>query len=240
MRLTEILMDVDGTDEAFQAGRKFGADTGKKVKLWVGENGKLCIIALPIDGGVYARELWAVLKKLLPQTPELIYMSLDGGGLEKGEIGKLLRDGFLFLLVDNDTVTGKTAMTVRTFLLEVGVPSERIKLAVYTDRVGVADYYCEMFEPLCYRCGKHFKKYSEKLLHLSYCEDCLTVARVDVSMIKRAFKDINNREAPLEELAERVNSQKANNWFSLKRVREYLENPILFEKVEKDVYRLRT
>ena len=234
-----MFSEESDTEAAFAAMTEFAEKVAPRVEKWIGKEGKLCIIALPVDGGVYAYKLNEMLTERLVGEPETIYMTSNGNGLKKEEIESLNRKGFAFLMVDNDTVTGGTVERIEDFLTSVGVKRENIKLAVYTDRVGSADFICEVVARHCYRCGKKFREYSDKPLHRGYCRACLSVARSEIARIKKVFRGAAGNELSFEELIAGVNAQARSRSFSEPRAESYLANPILFEEVAERIYRMR-
>ena len=234
-----MLREESDTEAALAAMIAFAEKVGPRVEKWIGREGKLCIIALPVDGGVYAYKLNEALQGRLMSKPEIIYMTPSGSGLKKKTIESLKKKGFSFLMVDNDTVTGGTVEEVEGFLISLSVRRENIKLAVYTDRVGSADFICEVLARYCYRCGERFREYSGKPLHVGYCRKCLPVARSEIARIKRVFRGAPEGQLSLEEITAGVNAQAASRSFSKQRARSYLANPILFEKVGGKIYRIR-
>ena len=239
MKVTAMFSEDSDADAAFAAMIQFAKKVAPQVEKWIGRDGKLCIIALPVDGGVYAYKLNERLTERLSTKPERIYMTPDGQGLQEAPIEALKTAGFSFLMVDNDTITGGTVEKIREFLISLGVNYQHIKLALYTDRVGSADFICEVTAGHCYRCGRKFREYSNKPLHRGYCNTCLPFARSEIARIKRVFRGAGESQLSFDEIVAGVNAQAASRSFSKRRVESYLTNPILFEEVEERMYRIR-
>ncbi|MEK7147729.1 MAG: AsnC family transcriptional regulator, partial [Patescibacteria group bacterium] len=114
--------------------QRFINEVGKEVKRYFGRE-KGCIIYLLPDGIFYAQALYRWLKSNNKIT--LTTMDDDGVGLEEEKVR-----GRKVLIVDNDIVSGKgykratEAIRLRKERLEI----KDVKFAVFTDRVGLADF----------------------------------------------------------------------------------------------------
>ncbi len=140
------MLEKELPEGAAAAQKEFAVKVAPEVAAWVGEDVKLCIIALPIDGGMYALCLADELETdktegKLQRPPEVIYLtSLKIREEDEKKIANLSQQGYSFLLVEGGTQTGGTFITARSALMDLGVREEVIKHAVHTDRTGRADF----------------------------------------------------------------------------------------------------
>lgn len=117
--------------------QKFIQELGQEIKKYFGQD-KGCIIYLLPDGIYYAQGLQKWLKNKKKFT--LTTMDDDGNGLEEEKVR-----GRKVLIIDNDIVSGKgykramEAMRLRKERLKI----KDVKFAVFTDRIGLADFSVE-------------------------------------------------------------------------------------------------
>ncbi len=121
----------------FDPVQRFIDETGQEIKKYFGRE-KGCIIYLLPDGIFYGQGLHKWLKSKSRIT--LTTMDDDGNGLEEEKAR-----GRKVLIVDNDIVSGKgykramEAMRLRKERLKI----KDVKFAVFTDRIGLADFSVE-------------------------------------------------------------------------------------------------
>lgn len=113
----------------------FIKETGGGIQRYFGED-KACIIYLRPDGAFYGVALYEWLKRK-KKNLTLTTMADDGEGLEEKKV-----KGCRVLIIDNDIITGKGYKRAMEALrmLKKQLDIKDIKFAVFSDRVGVADF----------------------------------------------------------------------------------------------------
>ncbi|MDP4007194.1 MAG: Lrp/AsnC family transcriptional regulator [bacterium] len=117
--------------------KEFIGATGEKVASYFGKE-NACIVYLRPDGAFYGVGLYDWLKeKKKKKNIVLTTMEDDGEGLEEEKLKKRK-----VLVVDNDIITGKgykrSLEALRLRKSRLGIKD--IKFAVYSDRIGLADF----------------------------------------------------------------------------------------------------
>lgn len=122
--------------------QKFIGAVGKGVEKYFGRD-EGCIISLRPDGVFYAQGLYEWLQRK-KRNVVLVSMDDDGGDIQEEKV-----KGKKVLIVDNDIVTGKgykrsmEALRLRRKRLNI----RDIKFAVFSDRVGLADFFVGKYSP---------------------------------------------------------------------------------------------
>jgi hypothetical protein len=221
---------------------------------WKGKD-PLCIIAILPDGPPYADALAEYLDRKHGVKANKTLMDDEGNYLELEELV-----GCKCLLVDNDTVTGrtlkKTVAEIRS--REKDLDIKGVEYAVYTDRANLVRFRYESRHALledpegllwlnrkCMWCGSPFSvqptgAYGDVLLKIRCCPKCRRHIASSVSSIRRVFRETGEVELSLEAITgalHALHGPGGGSRYTPERVKRILESLDLGVEVRPDHWR---
>ena len=194
-----------------------------------------CVVGIEPYGVPFAAVVLEYLRGECNQELVLTLMNKEGKDVDESKV-----KGRKAIIVDDDIVSGQTYR--ESIQIIDSYKPTGILYVTYEDRAGLADIVLKdtVEARMCSRCFKSYsRKYSEEILSIYYCPNCLALAKQEIGRIKRAFRETGSTVLSVDEIVEWINNRSGFRRFSKERAEKYLQIPELFQTFGPGLYRIK-